>query len=37
MLFPHLYGPVPTSAVIAVTDYRPGEDGRFAPAQRSDA
>ena len=36
MLFPHLYGPVPTSAVIAVTEYRPGEDGRFAPVQLSD-
>jgi uncharacterized protein (DUF952 family) len=37
MLFPHLYGPVPTSAVIAVTEYRPGEDGRFAPVQLSGA
>jgi uncharacterized protein (DUF952 family) len=37
MLFPHLYGPVPTSAVIAVTEYRPGGDGRFAPVQLSDA
>jgi uncharacterized protein (DUF952 family) len=37
MLFPHLYGPVPTSTVIAVTEYRPGEDGRFAPVQLSDA
>jgi uncharacterized protein (DUF952 family) len=36
MLFPHLYGPVPTSAVIAVSEYRPGEDGRFAPVQLSD-
>jgi uncharacterized protein (DUF952 family) len=36
-LFPHLYGPVPTSAVIEVTEYRPGEDGRFVPVQLSDA
>jgi uncharacterized protein (DUF952 family) len=36
MLFPHLYGPVPTSAVIAVSEYRPGADGRFAPVQLSD-
>jgi uncharacterized protein (DUF952 family) len=36
MLFPHLYGPVPTSAVIAVSEYRPGGDGRFAPVQLSD-
>jgi uncharacterized protein (DUF952 family) len=35
MLFPHLYGPVPTTAVIAVTEYRPGDDGRFAPVQFS--
>ncbi|ETB50102.1 MULTISPECIES: DUF952 domain-containing protein [Mycobacterium avium complex (MAC)] len=31
MLFPHLYGPLPVSAVIAVTDYRPGSDGGFPP------
>jgi uncharacterized protein (DUF952 family) len=31
MEFPHLYGPLPTSAVIRVTLYRPGVDGRFAP------
>ncbi|MFZ0835058.1 MAG: DUF952 domain-containing protein [Mycobacterium sp.] len=31
MLFPHLYGPLPVSAVIAVTEYRPGPDGRFQP------
>ena len=35
-LFPHLYGPVPTSAVIGVTEYRPGEGGRFAAVQLSD-
>jgi len=31
MLFPHLYGPVPATAVVAVRPYRPGPDGRFAP------
>ena len=31
MLFPHLYGAVPTSAVVAVRRYRPGLDDRFAP------
>jgi len=31
MVFPHLYGPLPVAAVISVTSYRPGEDGRFAP------
>ncbi|WP_081495068.1 DUF952 domain-containing protein [Mycolicibacterium chubuense] len=31
MVFPHLYGELPTSAVIRVTPYRPGPDGRFAP------
>lgn len=29
--FPHLYGPLPISAVIAVSSYLPGADGRFAP------
>lgn len=33
MLFPHLYGPLPVSAVIAVTEYRPGEDGWFPSVQ----
>ena len=31
MIFPHLYGPLPVSAVTSVTPYAPGEDGRFAP------
>ena len=31
MVFPHLYGPLPAAAVIRVTPYRPGPDGRFAP------
>jgi uncharacterized protein (DUF952 family) len=31
MLFPHLYGPLPVSAVINVTSYRPGADGSFPP------
>lgn len=30
-VFPHLYGPVPVTAVVAVTSYRPGPDGRFGP------
>ena len=29
MLFPHLYGPLPVEAVIDVTSYLPGPDGRF--------
>ena len=37
MLFPHLYGPLPTSSVIGVTEYRPGPDGRYAPFQGSGA
>lgn len=31
MLFPHLYGPLPTDAVIDVSAYRPGPGGVFAP------
>ncbi|HMZ14158.1 MAG TPA: DUF952 domain-containing protein [Mycobacterium sp.] len=31
MLFPHLYGPLPVSAVVMVTPYVPGPDGSFAP------
>jgi uncharacterized protein (DUF952 family) len=31
MLFPHLYGALPVSAVINVTSYRPGADGSFSP------
>lgn len=30
MLFPHLYGPLPVAAVVAVHPYRPGPDGRFS-------
>ena len=33
MMFPHLYGPLPVDAVIAVEAYRPGPDGLFAPIQ----
>jgi len=29
MLFPHLYGPLPVAAVIAVTPYLPRPDGSF--------
>ena len=36
MRFPHAYGPVPTSAVRAVLDYRPGADGRFADPELPD-
>lgn len=33
MEFPHLYGPLPAAAVISVTPYLPGADGRFAPVE----
>jgi len=33
MLFPHLYGPLPGRAIVGVTEYRAGPDGRFAPIQ----
>ncbi|CAN5397313.1 DUF952 domain-containing protein [soil metagenome] len=29
MVFPHLYGPLPAEAVIRITAYRPGVDGKF--------
>jgi uncharacterized protein (DUF952 family) len=29
MRFPHLYGPLPISAVTSITPYVPGADGRF--------
>ena len=31
MVFPHLYGPLPSAAVTSVTPYRPDVNGRFAP------
>lgn len=31
MRFPHLYGPLPATAVIKVVPYRPGPDGVFPP------
>ncbi len=34
MVFPHLYGPLPTFAVISVTPYLPGPNGRFAPLDK---
>jgi uncharacterized protein (DUF952 family) len=35
MLFPHLYGPLPVSAVIRVTAYLPAPDGTFRPMPRA--
>ncbi len=37
MVFPHLYGPLPLAAVVAVAEYRPGPDGQFEPVQSSAA
>ena len=37
MLFPHLYGALPVSAVTKVTSYRPSADGVFAPVGQSPA
>ncbi len=34
MLFPHLYGRLPVTAVIRVTAYPPDADGSFAPITR---
>jgi uncharacterized protein (DUF952 family) len=31
MVFPHLYGQLPSAAVTSVTPYRPDVNGRFAP------
>ncbi|ORW41035.1 DUF952 domain-containing protein [Mycobacterium paraense] len=31
MLFPHLYGRLPVSAVVGVIAYSPGPDGTFGP------
>ncbi|WP_306363655.1 DUF952 domain-containing protein [Nocardia sp. CC227C] len=33
MRFPHLYGPLPVAAVVEVTDFRPGPEGRFVPVE----
>lgn len=35
MLFPHLYGPLPASAVVDVTDYSCGPDGTFPAVNRT--
>jgi uncharacterized protein (DUF952 family) len=36
MLFPHLYGPMPVTAVRSITRYVPGPDGTFPPLASSD-
>ena len=36
MTFPHLYGPLPVTAVTSVTAYVPDADGRFAEWDQSD-
>jgi uncharacterized protein (DUF952 family) len=36
MTFPHLYGPLPMTAVTSVTPYVPDGDGRFAEWAHSD-
>ncbi|TPG37426.1 DUF952 domain-containing protein [Mycolicibacterium hodleri] len=36
MTFPHLYGPVPVSAVTSVTPYRPDAGGLFPELSASD-
>jgi uncharacterized protein (DUF952 family) len=33
MLFPHLYGALPISAVINITSYLPAADGTFRPVE----
>ena len=35
MRFPHLYGSLPAAAVINVSRYQPGPDGRFQPFESS--
>jgi uncharacterized protein (DUF952 family) len=30
-LFPHIYGPLEKTAVVRVTEYRPGWNGKFGP------
>lgn len=34
MLFPHLYGPIPATAVIDITPFLPNVYGEFAPLPR---